>query len=464
MPSSAPSSGDRRRLLENSVDCITSSDVGCIVSFAASGRRLSSTSIEPTAAPTAAPPGAPTTACDIDDEKIIVVEIKYNISYYNLSSDVQQALDEISTTLDTLFENATQSQDDAYTCALVSTEEAACGTQTVCLQDEVHITFARDAIPDSPSPSPPFPPANPPSPPFSPSPPSSPSNAGGGADLELIFPDGGRADFRALDKHTYNFLSTKDLIVNGLMRHITFRRLHPELMEFFEVEGSFLTAIYILALDASSLTVRIAYDPEKTFWNSCEVTIRNGTIPMGTATLNPRGQLTWSLGGIRASFEANQPKLKVTTPSWRIVVRAMSIRGASDQKRLDVGVVSLRDDPSKDDVAPHGLLGQSWDGDNVTVHGTTDTSLFAEAMTRMALLGAVENVKTAANAEGAIEGTASDYIVAPPSGDRFSTHFKYSRFGLSAAAPRNINFLSGKKQLAGKRDVGASGFMTSLIA
>ena len=45
--------------------------------------------------------------------------------------------------------------------------------------------------------------------------------------------------------------------------------------------------------------------------------------------------------------------------------------------------------------------------------------------------------------EGAIEGTPADYEIqrtAP-----FSTAFKYSRFGLVKASPRNVSMLSGKK-------------------
>merc|ERR1712070_1097893 len=108
----------------------------------------------------------------------------------------------------------------------------------------------------------------------------------------------------------------------------------------------------------------------------------------------------------------------------------------------------LARDPSKNAVAPHGLLGQAWDGDDIAVQGKTDTDLFAEAMTRMSLLGQVEKVKTVANAEGAIEGVESDYIISHPGGDPFSTNFKFSRFGLSFAAPRNVSQLTGTKKPA----------------
>ena len=50
----------------------------------------------------------------------------------------------------------------------------------------------------------------------------------------------------------------------------------------------------------------------------------------------------------------------------------------------------------------------------------------------------------AALLEGAIEGVAADYAMA----DRFATDFKYSRFGKTAAKPRDVSKLTGKKQLA----------------
>ena len=49
-------------------------------------------------------------------------------------------------------------------------------------------------------------------------------------------------------------------------------------------------------------------------------------------------------------------------------------------------------------------------------------------------------------AEGAIEGNAADYKMA----SKFSTSFKFSRFDVDAAAPRDTFKLSGFKKLAAK--------------
>ena len=62
-------------------------------------------------------------------------------------------------------------------------------------------------------------------------------------------------------------------------------------------------------------------------------------------------------------------------------------------------------------VPPHGLIGQVWDGDDISVIGATDEYKGAE-------------ITTKAMGEGAIEGVAADYKMA----DQFATDFKYSRF------------------------------------
>ena len=54
-----------------------------------------------------------------------------------------------------------------------------------------------------------------------------------------------------------------------------------------------------------------------------------------------------------------------------------------------------------------------------------------------------KEITTEAQAEGAIEGAGDDYKVA----DFFSTDFKYRRFGIAEAAPRNISTLSGAKRI-----------------
>jgi hypothetical protein len=84
-------------------------------------------------------------------------------------------------------------------------------------------------------------------------------------------------------------------------------------------------------------------------------------------------------------------------------------------------------------IAPHGLIGQSFDGSSIAVNGKVDKYGFGLEMF------------TSAQAEGAIEGIHTDYLVRGP----FSTNFKYSRFDAqSYVAPRNVSLLAGAKAAA----------------
>ena len=100
-------------------------------------------------------------------------------------------------------------------------------------------------------------------------------------------------------------------------------------------------------------------------------------------------------------------------------------------RRLDVQV-KPRVAESELSVAPHGLIGQSWDGDHVAISGKRDVYPSSGEFT------------TNAMAEGAIEGVAADYLM--PS--RYATLFKYSRYGLDHARPRDVSKLSSHRQNA----------------
>lgn len=287
-------------------------------------------------------------------------------------------------------------------------------------------------------------------------------NAASGADLELMLPGGAKADLRAQDGAVYCFLSTANLAVNGRMGHIEFERFHQELNTFYPVDGSFMVSFYAKVDVGHGRTVQISYEPGESMWTGCTVSVLEQGQPGSVTSLTHEGTTWWGFqeANITALLDAKPPKLRIVTSDWSLVVRPMSIRGAGKKKRIDLVITPLRGDPSMAAVAPHGLLGQAWDGDDMAVYGKTDGPLFAEAMTRMSLKGEVEKVKTAANAEGAIEGVESDYLVSDP----FSTKFKFNRFGLAFAAPRNVSQLTGLKKKATAHSVGVNMFLADLEA
>ena len=92
-------------------------------------------------------------------------------------------------------------------------------------------------------------------------------------------------------------------------------------------------------------------------------------------------------------------------------------------------------------IAPHGIIGQSFDGNKLTVSGKLDK------------YGDAPSFTTSAQAEGAIEGVYTDYIVPSP----FSTDFRYARFDAQAPImPRNISLLAGFKMAAAKESQACS--------
>ena len=101
---------------------------------------------------------------------------------------------------------------------------------------------------------------------------------------------------------------------------------------------------------------------------------------------------------------------------------------------------ALLRDAERGAVAPHGLIGQTYDGDGRPRHGKRDSlEMLDDGTPTRARRGVGGTVTTRANGEGAIEGTAEDYRVKEP----FMTNFRFSRFGARAAAPRNVTALRG---------------------
>ena len=123
--------------------------------------------------------------------------------------------------------------------------------------------------------------------------------------------------------------------------------------------------------------------------------------------------------------------LVITTGQWEVQAQSMPFPNAKAHpgKALLNVKVAAKYDADKDVVAPHGIIGQSYDGDDEAIDGAIDD------------YAGKEEVTTSAMAEGAIEGVAADYKMA----DKFGTAFKFSRFDATSAKPRDTSKLSGKR-------------------
>ena len=120
--------------------------------------------------------------------------------------------------------------------------------------------------------------------------------------------------------------------------------------------------------------------------------------------------------------------MHLAAPDWQLSIspRPVFDRISGAHHRMDLRI-KLVTPEAKLPTAPHGIIGQSWDGDGLATDGQVDVYPRTE--------GAV--FTTYAMAEGAIQGSASDYEVATA----YDTRFKYSRYGTHGSPPRNASSL-----------------------
>lgn len=119
---------------------------------------------------------------------------------------------------------------------------------------------------------------------------------------------------------------------------------------------------------------------------------------------------------------------RLSGPQWRfdLSIRPLNSTGLESRHGNASGVVS-----------PHGILGQTWDGDGIAVDGAQDDYVHSGV-----------EMWTASMAEGGIEGVADDYEIA----DKFSHEFRYTRYNTSAfTPPRNVSHISGVRRKGGVR-------------
>lgn len=251
------------------------------------------------------------------------------------------------------------------------------------------------------------------------------------------------ADFRGTDKTIYNFLSAKDLSVN-VMTELADFELHPANSSRHKiVHGSFLTQAHIVARTNTGKTIRTSFYADKIGVKN--IGWANGTVDDEPVfTMGPKVIKTVDDVILKMTYAS----LYVLTPEFEVIITPYQFRLERNVKglhhRLDVQI-RLRVPEEKITVAPHGIIGQGWDGDGKAINGEQDVFPTSGEFT------------TYAQAKGAIEGIADDYMLAGP----FATAFKFSRFGLTSAAPRDVVKLVAAGVLNAPKDGVSSDFVGS---
>jgi len=239
-------------------------------------------------------------------------------------------------------------------------------------------------------------------------------------DPHFQLPHGGRADFRGEDNAIFNLLSAKNTTMNVLIADADFA------WNKRTVHGTKMSAAYWVVRTMKNKIVRIEYN-----------TTSKGAAVYAEGAASPIMLVDEHEEFVRDNLHVHfisKNKLRVKTDKWEMAASKSPFpfpnlnRG---KMLLDVEIVALYD-ADTDIVAPHGIFGQAYDGDKVAVDGAVDTER-----------GSVTTTK--AQAEGAIEGTWTDYKM----DSKFATQFKYARFDATSAMHRDVSKLTGSKHAAG---------------
>lgn len=253
-------------------------------------------------------------------------------------------------------------------------------------------------------------------------------------DPHLKLPEGGVADLRGEDGVFYNLLSAPAISFSMMTTMTKFLLPKPLL-----VEGSFFTKASCIVRGLSGQTYAILGDANDVGFHVLDP--RDGTL---LARRHGVWQ-EWSKDGVVARVKqstsyirANGWEVNVTRrPIYNKVSGPSSWRYDMQLRKLDGTAFEAEFGRASPSCLPHGIIGQAFDGDGIGISGKLDDY---DAATHASL--AV--LTTTAQAEGAIEGNATEYKIAGP----LSASFKYSRFDKckdDVCAPRDVAKLSGAK-------------------
>ena len=201
-----------------------------------------------------------------------------------------------------------------------------------------------------------------------------------------------------------------------------------------EVDGSQLDTAFAVIRVEQGVLAQVTYGEGKPYaalvelaqlaggsTSTSQLYLRLGDAPLALGAGNVTVELR------KASGKGSAVELRISNEAWQYKIMPGSYRTVAGHKnRIDISIKALID-PLKAAVKPHGLIGQGFDG--LAIDGATDS--YAP--------NAHGVFTTTAQCEGAIEGTAKDYVVSSP----FATDFKYERFGASSAPSRDVSKLSG---------------------
>lgn len=225
-------------------------------------------------------------------------------------------------------------------------------------------------------------------------------------------------DFRGEHGAIYNLLSHANTSLNVLFEHVDY--WSPGIRRKV-VHGSYQRAVYVTVVTNASRTLRLEYAAAHPLATKLSI---DGIESLGGPQVTVDNVMIW----------LKDRTLTLRTPEWLVHATSKVNPHITNATTCATGrcILNLNLEPLFDTdhakVAPHGLIGQSYDADELAVIGKVDRYSYRE-------------ITTSAMGEGAIEGVAAQYKMT----SKFATEFAFSRFGKTSALPRNVSAMSGRK-------------------
>lgn len=263
-------------------------------------------------------------------------------------------------------------------------------------------------------------------------------------DLHVHHAGGGRTDIKGFDGAFFNMHQAANISLNARFTYANFTLApeDPRSLEVREVQGSFLTKTYITArtlVGGTPALVMVEYGSERPFM--AHVRVKTALDRLNEQKWIGKEDGPIVVGDVEVEMRPGTPvELSVGDGRWQYTIKPGTYNTAADgarKTRVDVAITALTN-PLAAAVAPHGILGQGFDGRHI--EGVKDNYV----------PDASGVFRTSAQGEGAIEGKITDYLIDPM--NPFSTNFLFGRFDKSSAPPRDTRRLS--KELASTTSVG----------
>ena len=270
---------------------------------------------------------------------------------------------------------------------------------------------------------------------------SSSSTASARQDPHLNFAHGGSADFRGEDGKFYALLSTPGVHFAARTQESDFLLPKGPLL----VHGSFFTEVAFVLRSRSGRAYGIKSDANVIGFDVLDLGMASHPHHLDPELIvKRRGVWTdWKNEDIGVFYKYST--LVVRSNGWETNCTRNHIYNhiSGDSRwRFDIAMRMLTGTEFEANYGttsktcyPHGIIAQSYDGDDLAVDGAKDNYTYNPLHPVFT---------TRAQAEGAIDGGAKDYVTHSP----FDTEFRYNRFFSNAedeCAARDVNALGGVK-------------------